>query len=685
MNTFYTKREELVENIMGVSVSDPYRWLEDEDRQEVKEWTDEQNAYTEENLRGTSFDTFQNELASTFSEMAFSVPVPGQGRHFYQEKKPGEPQFVLYMKKGKEEDPICVVNPNELDREGSTTLSCWAKSRSAVYVTYELSAKGTEMGTVYIKNVDTGEVFPDRLERCSHASIAWLPDDSGFFYDRHPYPGEVPANEGHLHQKVYFHTLGTKQERDILIFGEGRPKDDMISLKISPSGEYLAVRVSREWTQNEIYLYHTVKKTTSPFIVGVAAKFSLYFSERKAFLLTNYKADRYRVLSAPIETWADTPVDEWSEFIPEGPHTLDSISVSKSKLLAHYLVNVCSEVYVYDHEGKIEKPLPLPAFSSIHSIQARYNDEEFFYGIKSFTFPFVVYRYDPDMKDYEEYRTSPNPIRPEDYEVSQEWCLSKDGTQIPLFVFHKKGIEKNSKNPLVLCGYGAHGTSLRPLFWKSFIPWVARGGIFAVANIRGGGEFGKSWQEAGSGFNKQNSFDDFIAAAEHLIAQKYTDTQHLGVYGGSMGGALVSAVSVQRPELFKAVCAEVGITDIVRFPLFGMAVRWTGELGDPRDEKGLRAILKWSPYHNVKEGTEYPAYMFVTGENDARVNPLHSRKMAAMLQWADKSNQVFLFTEKDAGHHAGKPTAKIIEGGARILSFFAKELGLIVSARVSVC
>lgn len=680
MNIFNTKREELTEEVVGIPVSDPYRWLEDEKDSEVKEWVEAQNIYAEKNLRGTSFDLFQDDLASTFSETVFTVPVPGQGRHFYQERKSGEQQFVLYMKKGIDGDPVCVVNPNELDSSGSTTLSCWAKSRSSVYVTYEFSAKGTEMGTVYIKNVDTGEVFPDRLERCSHASIAWLPDDSGFFYDRHPHFGEVPANEERLHQKVYFHTLGTKQERDTLVFGEGRPKDDMISLKISPSGEHLAILVSHEWSQNDIYIYHIAKKTISPFIVGMEAKFSLAFSERKAFLLTNYKADKYRVLSAPMETWADTPIDEWAEFIPEGIHTLDSISVSKSKLLAHYLVNVCSEVHVYDHDGNREKPLPLPAFSAIHSIQARYYDEEFFYGIKSFTIPFAVYRYDPDIKDYGEYRTSPNPIRPDDYEVSQEWCISKDGTRIPLFVFHKKGIEKNSKNSVVLYGYGAHGSSLRPLFWKSFLPWVTRGGIFAVANIRGGGEFGKSWQETGSGLNKQNSFDDFIAAAEHLVAQKYTDAQHLGIYGGSMGGALVSAVSVQHPDLIKAVCAEVGITDIVRFPLFGMAVRWTGELGDPRNEKGLRAILKWSPYHNVKEGTEYPAYLFVTGENDARVNPLHSRKMTAMLQWAGKDNEVFLFTEKDAGHHAGKPTAKIVEGGARVLSFFAKELGLKVQS-----
>lgn len=677
MNTFYTKREELVEDIMGIRVSDPYRWLEDEDSTEVKEWTDAQNEYAEENLRGDTFSIFHRELMANLPETFFLIPTIHNGRYFYRERKACEQQYTLFVKDGIDGEPILLLDPNMLGQDSMVTIANWEDSESGRYITYELSEKGTEIGTVYVKDVDTGEVLPERLERCSHSSIAWLPDDSGFFYMRHPYADDVPANEKRLHQKVYFHVLGTRQKDDVIIFGEGRPKDDMIyGLKVSPDGKHLVIHVAQIWSKNNIYAYDILKKTITTLVDGVSAKFSLYFSDTKVFLLTNYKADRYRVLSAPIETWAGTSLDEWVEIIAEDRHTLDSIAISKSKLLAHYLVNACSEVRVYNHEGKEKELLPLPPFSNMRSVQARFDEEEFFYVVVSFTAPFVVYRYNPVPRKYEVYRVAKNPLLPEDYEVSQEWCISNDGTRVPFFMVYKKGLVRDSKNPLVLWGYGAHGTSVRPSFREDFIPWIERGGIFAVANIRGGGEFGKLWQEAGSGLDKQNSFDDFIAVAEHLIAQKYTDTQHLGICGGSMGGVLVSAVSVQRPGLFKAVCAEVGITDIVRFPLFGIAVRWTGELGDPRDEKGLRVILKWSPYHNVKEGTEYPAYLFITGENDARVNPLHSRKMAAMLQWANKSNQVFLFTEKDAGHGGGKPTAKIVEGSARILSFFAKELGL---------
>lgn len=676
MKNFNTKRDEVGEVILNIPVSDPYRWLEDGEDPEVKTWVDSQNTYVEEELRGDFFNTFQKELTSSFLGTDFLVPVPGQGRFFYREKKQDEQQYVLYTKENSEREPVCIVNPNELSSDGAMILSSWTESVSSSYVAYELSEKGSEMGTIYIKNVNTGEVLAEHLERCRYSSIAWLPNDSGFYYTRHPYPGEVPQNEEHLHQKVYFHMLGTKQENDILVFGQGRPLDDMISLKLSPDGQQLVISVACGWIENEIYIYHTVNKTTSLFLGKMKAKFSLSFSREKVFLLTNYNADKKRVLSAPIELWNSTPVEEWAEFIPENEYVLDSISISKSKILAHYLVNVCSEVRVYGYDGVIESVLPLPSFSAIHSIHARYYNEDFFYGIRSFLIPFVIYKYNPDTKRIDEYKSSENPIRPEDYVVLQEWCVSKDGTNIPFFIVQKKDAKKNSKNPLILCGYGAHGTSLRPSFWKNFSPWLAHGGIFVVANIRGGGEFGKKWQEEGSGLTKQNSFDDFIAVAEHLVAQKYTNPQHLGISGGSMGGTLVTAVSVQRPDLFKAVCAEVGILDIVRFHLFGLAVRWTGELGDPRDETGLKAILSWSPYHNMKEGKEYPAYFFTTGENDTRVNPLHSRKMTALAQWVNKINKVFLRTEVDAGHGAGKSTEKIVESSAYKLSFFAKELGL---------
>ena len=481
MKNFETKRDEINEIVLDTPITDPYRWLEDGEDLEVKKWITAQNAYVEEEFRGDFFNIFKNELLLTSPKSDFLVPVPGQGRFFYREKKQNEQQYVLYVKEDIDMKPVCVINPNELSADGSVVLSSWTESVSSAFVAYELSEKGSEMGTVHIKNINTGEVLAERLERCRYSNIAWLPDDSGFYYTKHPYIGEVSPNEEHLHLKVYFHVLGTGQKSDILIFGQGRPLDDMISLKISPNGEHLVISVSREWTENEIYIYHTVNKTISLFLGGLKAKFSLSFSHEKVFILTNYKADRKRVLSASLEQWDSTPIEKWIELIPENEYVLESISVSKSKVLAHYLVNVCSEVRMFDHNGVMKDKLPLPSFSAVHSIHTQYYTEEYFYGVRSFIIPFVIYRYSPDTKRIVEYRFMENPLHSEDYIVAQEWCVSKDGTKIPLFVIRKKDIEKNSKNPLILSGYGAHGSSLRPSFWKNFSPWLVRGGVLVIA------------------------------------------------------------------------------------------------------------------------------------------------------------------------------------------------------------
>ena len=319
----------------------------------------------------------------------------------------------------------------------------------------------------------------------------------------------------------------------------------------------------------------------------------------------------------------------------------------------------------------------MPKYSNLAGLSARREEEEFFYGVDSFIFPRIVYRYDPSSKSYSEFKKINNPINPDDYEVQQEWYISKDTTKVPMFIFHKKGIELNGNNPTILYGYGGFNSCETPSFMRNWVPWIQRGGIFAIANIRGGGEFGDAWHKAGIKEHKQNSFDDFIAGAEHLISRKYTNREHIGILGGSNGGLLVSAVGVQRPELFGAVCSRVPLTDMVRFPKFGIAIRWIHEYGNPEVKKELKNILTWSPYHNVKEGTRYPDFLFTTANKDTRVDPLHARKMAAMIQGANIDNKVLVFTEMDAGHGSGKPIIKIVESQALVRSFFAQKLGLI--------
>ena len=668
-----TKKHNLVETIHGVKISDPYRWLEDAENEDVKKWIEEQNKYTEAFLKNKTLDTFSSELVKNFKVTDFSSPVFVNGRYFYTERKPDEDHSVLYVKNSLEGPPIELFNPNGKNKGNTVVISNWFVSNDGKYAGYYTSEDGKEMSTLHIKDVDTNKDLEDKIERC--LGVAVLSDESGFFYSQYPQPGTVPKNEERLHIKVYFHKIGNSIEKDELIFGQERHKEERFSISVSPDGKLLAIDASKNWTENEIYLYNIETKEIKSLVTNIPYNFSLKFLEDKVLIATNYNANNGKVL---WNTYGDLykPIDRWREFIPEKEFKLLNLRTTKSKILVTYLVNVCSEVHIFDYEGREAGKLPMPKNSSIIGVSARKTEEEFFYSVDSFVFPKISYRYDPVVLKYLEYRKTDNPINPDDYEVRQEWFISKDGTKVPMFIFHKKNIAFNTSNPTILYGYGGFKKSLTPSFMRGWVPWLEKGGIFAIANIRGGGEFGDEWHKSAIKEKKQNSFDDFIAAAEYLISKKYTDKKHLGILGGSNGGLLVSAVGLQRPDLFKAICARVPLTDMVRFPKFGMAVRWVHEYGNPEVKEDLENILKWSPYHNVKNQVKYPSFLITTAENDARVDPLHSRKMVAILQNINDDNEALLFTETDAGHGPGKPIQKIVESQAIALTFFAQKLGL---------
>ncbi|MCX6786622.1 MAG: prolyl oligopeptidase family serine peptidase [Candidatus Kaiserbacteria bacterium] len=670
-----TKKEDIVDEIHGILVSDPYRWLESGDDEDVKKWVAEQNHYTDSFLKNKYQKKFSDELVKDFNAVEFSNLLPVKGRYFFTERRLGEDQKVLYVKDGLNGIPTKLVDPNELHKDHSISLDYWKPGWTGNYVAYGLSEGGDEMSTLYIIDVDKKENLQEKIVNCSYPSIQWLPDDSGFFYTRNPRSGTVPKGEDRLHVKVYFHELGSNLDDDPLIFGAGRPKDDKINLTSSIDGRYVAIHVSSGWTENEIYIYDREQVKVMPMIVGISAKFKLIFLSDKALLFTNYKANNYKVLSTGLENLFK-PVDEWKEFFPEKENLLASVVASEDRVLLEYQVNACSGIIMLDYSGREIEKVPLPDYSHVTAITASRTEKEFFYSIVSFTSPRITYRFNPENQKFETYRTADNPIDPEQYITKQEWYASKDGTKIPMFIVHKKNVLLNGTNPTILYGYGGFGSSETSDFNRGLVPWLERGGIYAVANIRGGGEFGKEWHKGGIKENKQNSFDDFIAATEYLINQKYTDINHLGILGASNGGLLVSAVAVQRPDLFKAVCARVPLTDMVRFQKFGMAVRWVHEYGNPDIKEGLERILKWSPYHNVKEGVEYPNMLFITADKDTRVDPMHSRKITALLQSVNKENKILLFTETEAGHGAGKPVSKIIESQSFVLTFFARELDL---------
>lgn len=676
MNFPKTKKEEVSDEFFGIKVADQYRWLEDANSPEVKEWIDAQNSHTDKSLRNKTFETFSDELVRNFKVTTFSNPVPRNGKYFYSERHPDEDHSVVYMKVGIDGAPIKLIDPNGMNSDNTISLDYWRISKTGKYIAYGLSQGGDEMSTLYVIDTDANKNLDENIPRCRHAQASWLPDDSGFFYIRYPEVGTVPKNEEHLHPKVYFHKLGDNPEKDELIFGKDRPKDDMLGLSISCDGRYLAINATQKWTENDVYIYDRETKQTTPFIVGVHAQFHGFFTKDRAVIRTNYKANNYRVLSMPIESMF-APIDEWKEIIPEREYVLESFVQTKDKFLAEYLVNACSKVEIFDHDWKRQGEIPLPPYSTIAGISANREEIEFFYGITSFTLAKVTYRYLPDKNIFVEYRRMDNPIDSDDYVVKQEWYPSKDGTSIPMFIFHRKDIALNTSHPTILYGYGGFGNVVSPGFMRGFVPWMTRGGIYAVANIRGGGEFGDEWHKRGIKAEKQNSFDDFISAGEYLVKQGYTDSSHLGILGVSNGGLLVTAVATQRPDLFGAVCSKVPLTDMVRFPMFGMAMRWVHEYGDPKNEKDLKNIMKWSPYHNVKDGEEYPAFLFTTAEKDSRVDPLHSRKMTAMLQSVNRKNDILLFTEKEAGHGSGKPIKKVVESQALLLAFFAEKLKLL--------
>lgn len=669
-----TKRGGDVDQIDGISIPDSYRWLENND-QDVADWINAQNRHADLFLRNNVFEKFSSELVNNFKIINFSTPLLVKGRYFYMERQPDEDQMILYIKNGLDGTPVKLIDPNGKNKDNTISIDYWDVSRTGKYLAYGLSEGGDEMATLYIVDIDTNEHLSESIARCRHSSICWLPDDSGFFYTRNPKTGTVPKNEEHLHTKVYFHKLGNNPDNDELIFGADRPKDDMISLSLSIDGRYLGVNVSRTWTENEIFIYNTETGLIVPLITGIPAKFSIYFLSDKTLIRTNYKANNYRLLSTALDELFK-PITDWEEFLPESKHLLESVRLTKDKILVEYLTNACSEVIILNYSGKKIGNIPMPQYSSLTGISSIATESEFFYGIESFTFPKISYRYNPETDQYKLYRKIDNPINPDDYLTKQEWYQSKDGTRVPIFIFHRKDVVLNGKNPTQLYGYGGFAANMTPAFMRNQVPWFEGGGIFAVANIRGGNEFGENWHKQSQKENKQKSFDDFISAAEFLISQKYTDANHLGIIGASNGGLLVCVVAVQRPDLFKAVCSRVPLTDMARFSKFGVAIRWVHEYGNPEIKSELENILKWSPYHNVKVGVEYPNFFFTTADKDMRVDPLHARKMTALLQSVSKENKVLLFTEMKAGHGPGRPISKIVEVQALILTFFSQELNL---------
>ncbi len=675
------KVEPVTDDLHGHKITDNYRWLEDAKSGATQEFVRDQMAYTRSVLDPLpGRQKIQKRLTELSSIGTIGTPQAAGSYYFYTRREGSQNQPVLLVREGIRGKDRALVDVNQMAADGTVALDWWYPSDDGKYLAYGTSHSGSEESTLYVIETATGKLLSDQIERTRFTSIAWKKDNSGFYYTRHPKKGEVPPGEDVYHVKIFYHALGSDPAKDPLIFGDKLAAQDMPQVQLPDDDDrWLLITVAHGWAKTDLYL-QDLSAGAAPVEVTSGKEF-IYGGEvfrGKLYILTNEDAPRFRAF---VVDAANPERGNWKEIIPQGDAVLQNVSVLGGKLLALYEKNASSQMKTFGLNGKPLGDVALPAIGTVAGLGGRWDRKEMFYGFQSFTIPASVYEVQLSSRKSELWDRVHAPIDPSAYEVAQLWFTSKDGTKVPMFVFHKKGLALNGKNPTLLTGYGGFNISLTPSFVASRFLWLEHGGVFAVANIRGGAEFGEEWHRAGMLQNKQNVFDDFIAAAEFLIADKITDKDHLAIQGGSNGGLLMGAMITQRPGLFRAVICQVPLLDMLRYQNFQIAKLWIPEYGSADDPKQFEWLYAYSPYHHVKPGTEYPAIMFMTADTDTRVDPMHAKKMAALMQAEAANGQsrqrpILLRIETKAGHGAGKPIVKQVEEGVDIYSFLFWQLGV---------
>jgi prolyl oligopeptidase len=675
------EKRPLEETLHGVKIVDNYRWLEDGSSPETQKWVEAEMAYTNavlDPLPGR--EAIHKRLTELLSIGSISAPQIGGKYYFYARREGMQNQPIVFVRDGADGKDRVLVDVNQLAADGTIALDWYQPSENGRYLVYGTSPSGSEMSTLHIVETKTGKTLPDVIERTRAASIAWLLDNSGFYYTRYPKKGDVPEGQEMYNRHVFYHELGTDPETDTKIFGEGRDPEDWPAVNLDNDGRLLLITVQQGWTKTELFLMD-LKKGTPPERITTGKDFlysgSIY--NGRLYIVTNEDAPRYRVFAAEAGNYER---DDWKEIIPQTDAVLQGASAWGGKLFAQYEQNASSQLKIFDLNGDHLSDLMLPAIGTVYQSDGKWDRDEIFYGFMSFTVPPTVYRYDLKTKATTLWAKVDAPaIDPAAYEVNQEWYHSKDGTRVPMFIVNKKGLKKDGHNPTLLTAYGGFNVSLTPSFGRPAYLWMEHGGVYAVANLRGGAEFGEDWHRAGMLDKKQNVFDDMIAAAEYLIGEKYTDTDHLAIQGGSNGGLLMGAMITQRPDLFRAVVCQVPLLDMLRYQNFQIAKLWIPEYGSSDNPEQFKWLYAYSPYHRVKAGTEYPAILFMTADTDTRVDPMHAKKMAAEMQdeaknGASQTRPILLRIESKAGHGAGKPLTKQIEEFTDVYSFLFWQLGV---------
>ena len=665
----------VIDTLHGSEISDPYRWLE-EDSPETAEWTRQQNALTEEYLAASTRREFiHSRLTQLLAIGAISVPSPAKGRYFYQLREGGQNQPVLLLREGLAGPDRVLLDPNALNARGTTALDWFYPSDDGKLLAYGLSEDGSEESVLYLMDVDTGASLADRIPNTRAADLAWLPDNSGFYYTRYPAPGEVPDGEQHYHRSVFFHRLGEDPGSDSLIF-KPEQKEYWPGVGLSPDGRWLILSVARTFDQTDVYLQD--RSTAGPLVTvakDLVASFDATIVRDRLYLRTNLEAPNYRLYTADP---AAPTRERWREIVPaRADAVLEGMGLTRDHLVLSYVERASSRLYLTTLEGKTVREVSLPGIGSIFGIGVEWDSTELLFGFSSFIVPPAIYRIELPGAEPELWRKVEAPVDPDRFAVDQVTYPSRDGTPVTMFIVRPAGLVRDGNNPVYLTGYGGFNISMLPGFSRSMLLWLESGGVVAMPNLRGGGEYGEAWHQAGMLARKQNTFDDFIAAAEFLIHEQYTSPARLAVAGGSNGGLLMGAVLTQRPELFRAVIIQVPLLDMLRYHLFLIARLWIPEYGSPDSPDEFAWLIAYSPYHHVQDGTRYPAVLLATAESDTRVHPMHARKMTARLQAATVSNHpILLRLETQAGHGAGKPVSKLIDELADTWTFVFNELGL---------
>jgi prolyl oligopeptidase len=665
-----TRKDATVETLHGVSIPDPYRWLEDQDSPETRAWIEAENRCTAAVLTVLpGRELITKRLSDLQKTDSFTVPLGRSGDYFFTKRAADQDLFVLCRRHGLEGADEILLDPQGLSPDHSTSISLMGVSADASLVAYGVRVGGQDEITIHFLETKTRRDLPEQLPQANYYAVDFEPSSRALYYAR-------TTPEG---PRVFHHVIGTPSTSDPEIFGKGFGPEKIITAQVSQDGRDLLITVvyGSGSTRTELYFKDLRSGSDTPVRPVVNDTDSLFFGEVQAgklILYTNWKAPKWHIFSVEL---GNPRRESWKEIIPESDAAFEAVALYGNKIFVQYVRNVVSQLKIFDVDGKPAGEVHLPSLGAVSGSSGVWNSQNVFLSFESFNIPTSLYRYDAQSGSLQPWVSPKVPIDPNAYTVEQVWYESKDKTRVPMFLFYKKGLTKDGSRPTWLTGYGGFNVNLTPGFYAPAVEWADAGGVYAQPNLRGGGEFGEAWHQAGMKENKQNVFDDFLAAGEWLIANHYTSSKELAIEGGSNGGLLVGASLTQRPDLFRAVICEYPLLDMLRYQKFMKGSFWVPEYGSADVPAEFKYLRPFSPYHNVKDATNYPAVLFITGDGDTRVAPLHARKMTARLQAANASkNPILILYDTKSGHSGGRPLGKQIEEETDTISFLFSQLGV---------